>query len=85
MPVIIGVGWLLTAALTAWVASKHGRSVPLFFALGLFLAPIALPLVILEGPVRRCPFCREGIRFEAEVCRHCGRDLFDEEGEEIIP
>ena len=24
---------------------------------------------------RSCPFCAEDIRFEAIVCKHCGRDL----------
>ena len=23
----------------------------------------------------RCPFCNEGVRVDASVCRHCGNDL----------
>ena len=26
-------------------------------------------------PSVRCPFCREHVRFDAVVCKHCGRDL----------
>jgi predicted amidophosphoribosyltransferase len=23
----------------------------------------------------RCPFCNEGVRADASICRHCGNDL----------
>jgi hypothetical protein len=30
---------------------------------------------IVSGERRRCPHCAELIRWEAIVCKHCGRDL----------
>ncbi|MBA2435711.1 MAG: zinc ribbon domain-containing protein [Pyrinomonadaceae bacterium] len=49
--------------------------------LGLILGPIGW-LVVALGPdyktaqeSRKCPFCAELVKKEANVCKHCGRDL----------
>lgn len=37
----------------------------------------------VPAPLRKCPFCAEGIQPEAVVCRFCGRDLPDTASEVI--
>jgi ribosomal protein L37AE/L43A len=28
-----------------------------------------------KHPIKKCPFCAEIVKFEARVCKHCGRDF----------
>jgi hypothetical protein len=30
---------------------------------------------IARGELKRCPHCAEAIRYDAKVCKHCGRDI----------
>lgn len=40
------------------------------------LGPIGWIIAALSsGNLKTCPFCAEGVRPEAVVCKHCGRDL----------
>lgn len=76
--------WLLCGIAAAMVASSKGRSAGGWFFLGLILGPFGLLFALLagkEGPAegeRKCPFCAEFIKREAIVCKHCGRDVPNE-------
>jgi hypothetical protein len=78
---------VLLGLLPAYIASKKGRSF-----LGWWFFVVALPVALLikedtealerqklETGHRKCPFCAELIKAEAIVCKHCGRDLPEED------
>jgi hypothetical protein len=35
--------------------------------------------IVLSGQrlVLRCPYCRKGVKWGAELCHHCGRNVYD--------
>ncbi len=82
MLLIIELGF---AVATAMVASDRGRGKLAWFTLGLFLGPLALVIAYLTEPLewkalengthKKCSFCAELVKFEARVCRHCGREF----------
>ena len=82
--------WVLFAAFVASMASKRGRDPYVWFGASVLFSPLGAALILLmtgdppreqevhrivTGELRRCPFCAEGIRPEAIVCKHCGRDV----------
>ena len=47
---------------------------------GLLLGPLAFLLYFVSGvtrpnETRKCPFCAEWIKSEAQVCKHCHREV----------
>lgn len=72
-----------SSLVVGYVASQKGRSGYGFFFLSFFfsfalgiLAVIALPQKAKDfGATAVCAFCKEDIRFDAQVCRHCGKDV----------
>lgn len=79
---------------SAMIASSKGRNAAGWFFLGLILGPFGLVFALIvgkEGPSneeRRCPYCAEFIKKGAIVCKHCGRDMPEDDSPqewEIIP
>jgi len=83
---------VLLGLLPAYIASKKGRSFLGWWFFGAALFIVALPAAMLikedtealerqklETGHRKCPFCAELIKAEAIVCKHCGRDLPEED------
>jgi hypothetical protein len=76
---IIIISAIVSAILCAIVAGAKKHSIPLWFIAGLFF-PVVAPVVIIffrqapPGPSThaKCPDCKEFIRKDAIVCKHCG-------------
>jgi len=79
----------LIGLIPATIAYRKGRSFFAWWLFGGALFIVALPAAILlrpdiaelerrqleQGTVKRCPYCKELVKSEARVCKHCGRDL----------
>lgn len=54
-------------------------SLTFLLSIALFIAIVAFNIqFIFEGEnhkLKKCPFCAEDIKFEAIVCKHCGREI----------
>lgn len=80
-------GGVLGVALAMFTARVGGSAVAAGWAA--FAGPAAGLLMVLAGRTgdaiaaaegsyrgrRRCPHCAESIKTEAQVCKHCGRDV----------
>jgi hypothetical protein len=75
---------MLLGLIPAAIAHGKGESFLLWWIFGSLLFIVALPLAIITKPnepalatqqgLRKCPYCAEMIKREANVCRHCGRE-----------
>ena len=74
---------IIAGIVGAAVANKKGRSGCGWFILCMFIPllaiiPFFLSPVPAEGKYAICPYCRETIKWDATVCKHCKRELSDE-------
>ena len=94
-PIFI-TGMIVSGVVTAVIAQMKNYSGPLWFVLGCFF-PVVAPVVIIffrptltaeNAPPTpethvKCPDCKELIRKEARVCKHCGCRLAQEGSHEL--
>ncbi len=95
---VLLVIWIIMAFVVMGVAISKGFRAAPWFAYGFLLWPIALIHVLVarpdekeveaqqlrSGDRRRCPHCAELIKYQAKVCRYCGRDV-DKPKEDNLP
>ncbi len=77
--------WIVTAVVTAIVASSRGRNWFAWLIIGFCLSLLGIVLVALLPSVKTdeslrshrvaCPFCAEPILPQAKRCKHCGSDV----------
>lgn len=73
---ILPIVWLLFGVITASTESGRGRSGMLGFVLGCLLGPIALVFSLCMPEERKkCPYCSNSVKYDANVCMYCGREL----------
>lgn len=75
-------GWVLLSIACGIFADRRGRSGIGWFFISLFASPLIGGVFLLVLPatekagafsiLRRCNYCREQIRRDASVCKHCG-------------
>jgi hypothetical protein len=78
----IALGWLVLAVACGIFADKRGRSGVGWFFIALLASPLVAGVFLLVIPektpasqfsiLRRCNSCREQIRRDASICKHCG-------------
>lgn len=78
--VIFAALWVLLATLVGAWAISWNRSPLLWCFVATFFSPVlaAIFLLVAGDAKPTCPFCKEKVQPEANLCKHCGRELKDE-------
>lgn len=68
--------WILCGIIAAMIGSKKGEGC-LAFILGVILGPFGILIALFSTGNRiQCPYCKELIHKDANVCPHCQREVF---------
>lgn len=92
---------VLLGLIPAFIAKNKGRSFIGWWIYGALLFIIAIIHVLLvkdkvsndaqpkkadiDSGMRTCPFCSELVRANAIKCKHCGSDISESVGENVVP
>jgi predicted amidophosphoribosyltransferase len=74
--VFLLVGALICGAIGSGIGGSKGKATE-GFLLGAALGPIGWIITLFLDYDRKCPYCRGGIPENANVCKHCGKDLLN--------
>ncbi|MDP9317090.1 MAG: hypothetical protein M3R24_40595 [Chloroflexota bacterium] len=81
--------WLICGFICMVIAQNKGTGACGGFIVGALLGPLGIILALVvkpntqaveykqlaSGEMKKCPFCAELIRADANVCRYCSRDV----------
>lgn len=76
----LGMLWVIPGALIpAYIAKKKGRNFGMWYVYGLLLWIVALihSLCLEDHSGMQCPVCKEWIKEDASVCKHCHTVIAD--------
>ena len=79
---VILVAWGIPGLIGAALARSKGRStigwflVSAFFWIPIIVIAILPPAKEIEGKYRQCPACKEFVKWDATICKHCRNELY---------
>ena len=70
------VAWIGVNGLMDYAIGKSKNDISGCVVLSVILGPIGWLIALAgKGSLRKCPFCAEQIKPEAQACRYCGREV----------
>ena len=83
LPFIAIIISIVTGMISLAIAENKGRtgsSQGLWFAIGFLFNIFGVAASLLISNLKVCPACKESVKFDAVLCKHCGSKL-----ETVIP
>ena len=77
-PVIAVFVSIFTGIISYAIAEDKGRagnSLGLWFAIGFLFSVVGVVASLLISSVKVCPACKESVKSDAILCKHCGSKL----------